>query len=727
MLGSTLLDVLIGLVLIYFVLSLTCSAAVELLAGFLRSRAINFKAAICNLLAEPMSLEAAAQEAHSTSTTATPPSATPQASNPTGVEVLPSSKTPQTPHEAAPPSSPAILAPLTKDQATADQQASKLSIDLFKNHPLVASISGQKVGKHFNEDAGWPSYMHARTFSSVVLDCIAPKGLPANQQRTFWALRASVVAPQSLPKPVDSQITSDSLTRWTPNLHVNSILRSFVAVAEAHVADDDPNVDVNRLALFRSQIESWFEEGMDRAAGWYKQKSQLRLIIIAAVLTLLLNVDTIRIVRQLYSNPTARSGLVALAQQAANTDSASHPKLRQDLVSRWQDIDEDGVSLGWRHLPKWDASLPTTAITKLGGLLLTIMAVSLGAPFWFDMLNKLVNVRAAGARPEKSDAGKMLDQLTGAETDAADTPDDSAVVATAAAATAIAAAAPSAALILPANYWAQPVRKTDLLKFDPNRAGYSSQTAALMARLSMLAYVDEPQLRRMVDDAWGIKDLPREQKKIKVFRQYDQVAFGIDLGSAVAVAFRGTVPAKLNTILADAGICLVDCPFASGQVHCGFLSALEDIDEQITPFIEQYKDKPLFLTGHSLGAAMATLYAAQRIAASPPVAGLYTFGSPRVGDLAFVSALNQSLSGKTFRFINEEDLVTRVAPRQLKYDHMDVPLLLDAAGRLETTGVAWSRFLNTVVNALDDFRKEAQSSIYDHHIELYVRKLDNLA
>jgi len=124
---------------------------------------------------------------------------------------------------------------------------------------------------------------------------------------------------------------------------------------------------------------------------------------------------------------------------------------------------------------------------------------------------------------------------------------------------------------------------------------------------------------------------------------------------------------------------------------------------------------------------MATLYVSHRIQKHQPVAGLYTFGSPRVGDCAFVQYVEQSLGTKSLRFVNDQDLVTRVAPRELGYDHLNAIMFLNQNGTLDQDSVGWIRFLNTVVNAFNNFKAEAQTSIYDHHMELYVRKLDNLA
>ena len=100
----------------------------------------------------------------------------------------------------------------------------------------------------------------------------------------------------------------------------------------------------------------------------------------------------------------------------------------------------------------------------------------------------------------------------------------------------------------------------------------------------------------------------------------------------MTVAFRGTVPAVLETILANAEICLVEDPANSdvGRVHCGFQEAVDAVAEPLVGILKQQVLKPLFITGHSLGAAMAFLFAARLLRTKTyTVRGLYTFGSPR--------------------------------------------------------------------------------------------------
>jgi hypothetical protein len=99
-----------------------------------------------------------------------------------------------------------------------------------------------------------------------------------------------------------------------------------------------------------------------------------------------------------------------------------------------------------------------------------------------------------------------------------------------------------------------------------------------------------------------------------------------------------------------------------GRVHCGFAKALQDVWPEITAALQQVKDYRLLFTGHSLGAAMATLASSLQ-----KPGALYTIGSPLVGDQAFADLLKAL---DNHRYVDCCDLVTRVPPEVLGYVHI---------------------------------------------------------
>jgi Lipase (class 3) len=179
-------------------------------------------------------------------------------------------------------------------------------------------------------------------------------------------------------------------------------------------------------------------------------------------------------------------------------------------------------------------------------------------------------------------------------------------------------------------------------------------------------------------------------------------------GSLAVLAFRGT-DASDPTDLADDAEFLQREWAQGGLVHCGFAKALEPILPTLRPALDKLRGRVLF-TGHSLGAAMATLLATIR---RPDF--LYTFGSPRVGNAQFVSTLN-SLYNR--RFVNCCDIVARIPPESLlgeiNYAHYGVPYYIDRSGRI------------TENPANEDIESDRISASSDYLVE-YAWRTGNLA
>jgi hypothetical protein len=116
-------------------------------------------------------------------------------------------------------------------------------------------------------------------------------------------------------------------------------------------------------------------------------------------------------------------------------------------------------------------------------------------------------------------------------------------------------------------------------------------------------------------------------------------------------------------------------------VHSGFLGAIDDVWASVRRHVAELQRKaarPLWMTGHSLGAALATI-ASNRCSHDPALGlvGTYTYGSPRVGDTAF----GGQISIPVYRFQNNTDLVTHL-PLGLVYDHVGTREFIDAGGYL---------------------------------------------
>lgn len=159
----------------------------------------------------------------------------------------------------------------------------------------------------------------------------------------------------------------------------------------------------------------------------------------------------------------------------------------------------------------------------------------------------------------------------------------------------------------------------------------------------------------------------------------------------VVVAFRGTQPDEWKDVIADANIVLV--PWPTGMVHLGFKKAFDVIRPQLDTILARLApDRTLWFCGHSLGAALATL-AADHYSGTR---GVCTLGSPRVGDPAFAHGFATKLSGKSFRYVNDHDVVTHV-PLPIGYEHVDLRRFIAPDGSVSRSEPAIAHFFGDLI------------------------------
>jgi hypothetical protein len=172
------------------------------------------------------------------------------------------------------------------------------------------------------------------------------------------------------------------------------------------------------LDHFKTQIEVWFNEAMARVSGVYKRKVQYALFFLSFLLAAWLNVDTIVLANRLSHDSALRSALVSQAEATAKTAPAVHTSMgqassgaQQQFNETIKQLDELSLPIGWAG-PDDDLRLHFTTLGWWGGLkdifqrhfvgwMLTAFAGTLGAPFWFDLLNRFINIRSAGKAPEE--------------------------------------------------------------------------------------------------------------------------------------------------------------------------------------------------------------------------------------------------------------------------------------------------------------------------------------
>lgn len=162
------------------------------------------------------------------------------------------------------------------------------------------------------------------------------------------------------------------------------------------------------LEGFKEKVREWYNDIMDRASGWYKRNTQKILVVVGIAIAVIFNADTITIYQRLEKDPETLSQIVVAAESYVNSDSQvisqADIEMKQSLeqlksaVREEIEAIESPLGLGWSNANFKDLDGAGWAI-KILGWIVTALAISLGAPFWFDLLQSLVNVRGSGNKP----------------------------------------------------------------------------------------------------------------------------------------------------------------------------------------------------------------------------------------------------------------------------------------------------------------------------------------
>ena len=254
--------------------------------------------------------------------------------------------------------------------------------------------------------------------------------------------------------------------------------------------------------------------------------------------------------------------------------------------------------------------------------------------------------------------------------------------------------------------------------FNARANGFSIENAYCLAKLSELTYEDEAAKVIATGQSWGFA-----KDRCVFYNRGDTQAFIFHDDEKILVAFRGTEPTHLEDWMSDAKIRKTAAP--GGNVHRGFYGALMLVWHDMEQWLEGARrpEQSLWITGHSLGAALAALATASLLfsEAAPRVNGLYTYGQPRCGSEPWAAAFNMRFKAQAFRVVNNNDVVTRVPPSNLNYSHIGQLKYIDADGRMHSDGDLswWARFWDRVEGRLADFGHVGPDGIRDHSIATY--------
>jgi hypothetical protein len=301
------------------------------------------------------------------------------------------------------------------------------------NHPSIYSLySGEYPARL--RGRWWkrlPSYIPAANFSSALLDIIVhgdPSGVAINPQ---------------------TPLSTDAIRSNIGNLKSTKVERAVLAAFDFAAAD---------LSAGRKNLEDWYNSAMDRVSGWYKRTTQLVLFVLGLFAAVVLNIDALTVAGKLGQNKALREAVVGAARfakplaqpaAAATPGQAATPQLIDDVALRGQ-LERVSSLVGWEErLPPRTAPFPNlfptpqsrivscrpdprpgapsgcsaagfayyvgykeTALMVLGWLV-TAFAITLGAPFWFDLLNKFMVVRSTVKPHEKSREERSKDATAG--------------------------------------------------------------------------------------------------------------------------------------------------------------------------------------------------------------------------------------------------------------------------------------------------------------------------
>ena len=232
--------------------------------------------------------------------------------------------------------------------------------DLFQ-HPLLFNLSpGKRMA----------SYLPANNFAKALVEVASARYREAG--RTMEGVR-----------DLANAVNSDS---W----------KQLLAPLEAEAKGN--------IELLRHELENQYHQMMDRVSGWYKRRAQWFMLLYGFLLAAMLNVDALELTSRLWSDPIARAAVVASASELAKQPNANSQQFEKTF-GEMKDL--QSLPIGWPT--KWaddnagsSGSKSKYILFSFVGWFITALAASLGAPFWFDAIGKLVKLKSAGATPERS-------------------------------------------------------------------------------------------------------------------------------------------------------------------------------------------------------------------------------------------------------------------------------------------------------------------------------------
>ena len=396
---SVILDIGIGLVIVYIAGAVLVSAIQELIASLLQWRSQHLKQSILQMMLNNLS------------------------------ESQIESQKPNIPTEI----SEGSIYPSVTENQTGDSAKIKTQFDVAKDlqkqiyeNSLVQSMNhrsvnlfGEKKGKlgdilapkyekvFSNSD---PSYLSSETFATTLIQELK-KGLDKNLQNKLKEMLETpntARTPEAIKEIKDMIKASEKIPTSLKETLITLADRASLKASEAD----------NKLLIFQQEIETWFDRSMDRASGVYKRNTQLLCFFLGFAIAIMFNLDSLFLAHRLSQDTAMRTALAGGAEtivkesmsEEQNSQSFDPDKLQENINSLLgkssfiAPITENAGNLV--NCPDNQLTCPLKpGIPNFGkvffavvGWIITALAIYMGAPFWFDILGKLVNVRSTGKK-----------------------------------------------------------------------------------------------------------------------------------------------------------------------------------------------------------------------------------------------------------------------------------------------------------------------------------------
>ena len=335
---------------------------------------------------------------------------------------------------------------LTAGVETSTIGRARVGLEQIRNH-LLASLPATAEAELIELIAKIQNVIEDTKVAGATTETIASLSLSPRLDEEFNAfLRRYSISPSTLnalvqPLLADGDLQLNQIFNAVIQLaksrpELSQLLSSLFSSMDTSLAQGE-----SRLAAARRTVEQWFDEAMDRTSGWYKRSTQLWLGLIGFALAFALNADTLTVGTALWRDPTLRQNAVEIVQKYQPSPPGDGTAVSgvEDAASAIREMNaqlsqELQLPIGWRTqvvdvpddrrcalvpnrmgdvwgIPRGQGCLQLTEpasnrsagpLAKLLGLLLTVVAVSQGAPFWFDLLSKLTNPRGSGPVPPPS-------------------------------------------------------------------------------------------------------------------------------------------------------------------------------------------------------------------------------------------------------------------------------------------------------------------------------------